>query len=100
MSLDGFTHAEAMFVAAATRGSFRTETIQRRAKERPHPATFPVQLAEWCIKMHGASRVDTMLDPFLGIGNSAVAAKRCGVKNFIGFEIDKQYLAEAKRRLR
>ena len=75
------------------------ETIQSRAKERPHPATFPVQLVEWCIKLHGASRVRTMLDPFLGIGNSAIAAQRCGVKNFIGFEIDETYLAEAKRRL-
>jgi site-specific DNA-methyltransferase (adenine-specific) len=75
------------------------ETIQRRAKERPHPATFPVQLAEWCIKLHGVMRIETMLDPFLGIGNSAVAAKRCGVRNFIGFEIDEEYLAEAKRRL-
>jgi site-specific DNA-methyltransferase (adenine-specific) len=75
------------------------ETIQSREKERPHPATFPVQLAEWCIKLHGLSRVETMLDPFLGIGNSAVAAQRCGVKKFIGFEIDEAYLAEAKRRL-
>jgi len=75
------------------------ETIQSRAKERPHPATFPVQLAEWCIKLHGASRVETMLDPFLGIGNSAIAAQRCGVKKFIGFEIDEGYLAEAKRRI-
>jgi site-specific DNA-methyltransferase (adenine-specific) len=75
------------------------ETIQSREKERPHPATFPVQLAEWCIKLHGVSRIETMLDPFLGIGNSAVAAQRCGVKRFIGFEIDETYLAEAKRRL-
>ena len=76
------------------------ETIQSRAKERPHPATFSVQLAEWCIKLHGVSRVQIMLDPFLGIGNSAIAAQRCGVKKFIGFEIDESYLAEAKRRLR
>jgi site-specific DNA-methyltransferase (adenine-specific) len=76
------------------------ETIQSREKERPHPATFPVQLAEWCVKLHGVSRVRTMLDPFLGIGNSAVAAQRCGVKRFIGFEIDETYIAEAKRRLR
>jgi site-specific DNA-methyltransferase (adenine-specific) len=76
------------------------ETIQHREKERPHPATFPIQLAEWCIKLHGASRVQTMLDPFLGIGNSAVAAKNCGVKKFVGFEIDETYLAEAKRRLK
>jgi site-specific DNA-methyltransferase (adenine-specific) len=75
------------------------ETIQRRAKERPHPATFPVQLAANCIKLHGVSRVDTMLDPFLGIGNSAVAAQKCGMKRFIGFEIDETYLAEAKRRI-
>ncbi|MBV9618170.1 MAG: site-specific DNA-methyltransferase [Verrucomicrobia bacterium] len=76
------------------------ETIQSREKERPHPATFPVRLAEWCIKLHAVSRVRTMLDPFLGIGNSAVAAKSCGVQKFIGFEIDNTYLAEAKRRLR
>ena len=76
------------------------ETIQSREKERPHPATFPVQLAEWCIKLHGASRGKTMLDPFLGIGSSAVAAKNCGVKKFVGFEIDESYLAEAKRRLK
>ena len=76
------------------------ETIQRRAKERPHPATFPVALAENCIKLHGLSRARTMLDPFLGIGNSAVAAQRCAMKKFIGFEIDGKYLAEAKRRLK
>jgi site-specific DNA-methyltransferase (adenine-specific) len=75
------------------------ETIQNREKERPHPATFPVQLAEWCIELHGAPRVRTMVEPFLGIGNSAVAAQRCGVKKFIGFEIDETYLAESKRRI-
>lgn len=75
------------------------ETISRREKDRPHPATFPVELAENCIRLHGLRNDLVMLDPFLGIGNSAVAAKRCGVKNFIGFEIDKQYLAEARRRI-
>jgi site-specific DNA-methyltransferase (adenine-specific) len=75
-------------------------TIQSRQKERPHPATFPVQLAEWCIQLHGARRVKTMLDPFLGIGNSAVAAKNLGARKFIGFEIDETYLAETKQRLK
>lgn len=75
------------------------QTIKNRDKDRPHPATFPVQLAVNCIKLHGVSRVQTMLDPFLGIGNSAIAAQECGVPRFIGFEIDEQYLAEAKRRL-
>ena len=75
------------------------QTIQRRARERPHPATFPVQLAENCIRLHGRAKIRRMLDPFLGIGNSAVAAQRCGVKEFVGFEIDEGYLDEAKRRL-
>jgi site-specific DNA-methyltransferase (adenine-specific) len=75
------------------------ETIQSREKERPHPATFPVQLPEWCIKLHGAMKVHRMLDPFLGIGNSAIAARRCGVPDFIGFEIVEDYLVEARRRL-
>jgi site-specific DNA-methyltransferase (adenine-specific) len=75
------------------------ETIKNRDKQRPHPATFPVELAVNCIKLHGVSRVQTMLDPFLGIGNSAIAAHRCGVAKFIGFEIDEEYLAEARRRL-
>jgi site-specific DNA-methyltransferase (adenine-specific) len=75
------------------------ETIQSRDKERPHPATFPVELAENCIRLHGVEKVMTMLDPFLGIGNSAIAAQRCGVPRFIGFEIDETYLAEAKQRV-
>ena len=74
------------------------KTIRSRDKQRPHPATFPIELAENCIKLHGVSRVKTMLDPFLGIGNSAIAAQRCGVPRFIGFEIDEAYLAEARQR--
>ena len=75
------------------------QTIKSRDKQRPHPATFPVELAVNCIKLHGVSRMIAMLDPFLGIGNSALAAQQCGVPKFIGFEIDGTYLAEAKRRL-
>ena len=76
------------------------ETIQRRASERPHPATFPAALAEWCLRLHGLRPGLTMLDPFLGLGHAAQAAAACGVERFIGFEIDEGYLAEARARLR
>jgi len=76
------------------------KTIQRRAKERPHPATFPVQLAVNCIRLHGLTRAKSMLDPFLGIGNSALAAHQLGLRSFVGFEIDEEYLREAERRLK
>jgi site-specific DNA-methyltransferase (adenine-specific) len=75
------------------------ETIVSRKKERPHPATFPVALAAWCMKLHGLRDDLVALDPFLGIGSSALAARECGAARFIGFEIDKQYLNEAKMRL-
>lgn len=76
------------------------ETIKHRDKDRPHPATFPVELARKCLLLHGGEMTEvTMLEPFLGIGNAAVAAAELNVAEFIGFEIDEAYLAEAKRRL-
>jgi len=71
------------------------KTIVSRSKERPHPATFPVQLAINCLKVHGAKRKMVVLDPFVGIGHSAIAAKRCGIRNFIGFDIDPGYVRVA-----
>jgi len=68
------------------------ETIQSRAGQRPHPATFPVALAERCVRLHGVRSDLVMMDPFLGIGHAAMAAKKCGVGRFIGFDIDEEYL--------
>jgi len=75
------------------------KTINSREGDRPHPATFPAQLAEWCLRVHGLRDDLTMLDPFLGLGHAAEAAATCGVEKFIGFEIDAGYLAEARTRL-
>ncbi len=75
------------------------KTIKSRDADRPHPATFPAQLAEWCIRLHGDVAAQTVLDPFLGLGHAAEGAMTCGVQKFIGFEIDPGYLAEARARL-
>ena len=74
------------------------ETIQDRDKDRPHPATFPTQVPEYCFKLHGVDRIRTAMDPFLGLGNSAIAAARLGL-DFIGVEIDPHYLDEAIARV-
>jgi site-specific DNA-methyltransferase (adenine-specific) len=74
-------------------------TIRDRNQERPHPATFPAELAENCILLHGLAAETVMLDPFLGIGNSAIAAKKSGVKRFIGFDIDEEYLRVASGKI-
>ncbi len=75
------------------------KTISSRDTERPHPATFPAQLAEWCLRLHGLRPGLSMLDPVLGLGHAASAAATCGVEKFIGFEIDAAYLAAARERL-
>jgi site-specific DNA-methyltransferase (adenine-specific) len=75
------------------------DTIQSRDKDRPHPATFPPRVPDYCLKLHGLDRVQVAMDPFLGLGSSAVAAAELGI-DFIGIEIDKHYLTEAIDRTR
>jgi site-specific DNA-methyltransferase (adenine-specific) len=75
------------------------ETIQSRDKERPHPATFPVALVEQCVRLHGKGAETRLLDPFLGIGSSAIAARRMKLASFTGIELDTHYLAAARERI-
>lgn len=75
------------------------KTIVSRSKERPHPATFPTDLAVFCIKIHDGPSDLVMLDPFLGIGHSALAAKQCSVGRFIGFDTDEEYVEVARKAL-
>ena len=75
------------------------ETIHSRKNQRPHPASFPPALVEQCIKLHGRREQTVLLDPFLGIGSSAVAAKKMDIESFVGFEIDEEYLEIARERL-
>ncbi len=73
------------------------DTIQSRDRDRPHPATFPPKLPEQCLRLHGLARTRLVLDPFLGLGASAIAAARLKV-DFIGIELDEHYLKEAVAR--
>jgi site-specific DNA-methyltransferase (adenine-specific) len=66
------------------------KTINSREKERPHPASYPPELAEMCILLHGIKKTKKVLDPFMGIGNTSLACKKLGI-SCIGFEIDKEY---------
>lgn len=75
------------------------DTIQSRDKDRPHPATFPPRVPDYCVRLHGVSRTKTLMDPFLGLGSSAIAAAGLGV-DFIGVEIDRHYLQESVARVR
>lgn len=74
------------------------ETIQSRDKERPHPATFPIELPSRCIRLHGIEKTKLVMDPFLGIGTSAIACAKLNVP-FIGFDVAEEYYNWAQERL-
>jgi site-specific DNA-methyltransferase (adenine-specific) len=60
------------------------------ARRVGHPAPFPVALVERLIHLY-TFEGDTVLDPFMGSGSTAVAAVQSG-RHFVGYEIDPQYV--------
>ncbi len=62
-----------------------------------HPAVFPLEIAQDHI-LSWSNEGDTVLDPFLGSGTTAIAAFKLHRK-YIGFEIDEKYFNIACERL-
>jgi site-specific DNA-methyltransferase (adenine-specific) len=70
----------------------------RHSKRRDeHPCQLPVHLLERLILMT-TDVGDIVLDPFIGTGTSAIAAKRLGRK-YIGIDIDDKYVAISREKL-
>lgn len=67
-----------------------------REYDTVHPTKKPETLLSWIIE---AIPAETILDPFLGSGTTAVAAKKLG-RHFLGFEIEPKYVAIAEERIR
>lgn len=74
------------------------ETVRSKTQKFNHPAGFPVELAERCIRLHGREQAK-VLDPFAGTGTTLVAAERLNCQG-LGFELDEQYARTAADRLR
>ncbi|HGN0185271.1 TPA: site-specific DNA-methyltransferase [Proteus mirabilis] len=66
-----------------------------QAKGVEHPAPFPIELIERIIS---STNAETILDPFMGSGTSAIAAKNLD-RNYIGIEISKEYCDYAEKRI-
>lgn len=70
-------------------------TAEREGKL--HPTQKPLALMEWLIKTY-TNEGDTVLDPCMGSGTTAIACINTGRK-FIGFEKDTEYYNKALERI-
>lgn len=68
-----------------------------RDKEKIHPTQKPVALIQYLIRTY-SNEGDTILDNCMGSGTTAIAAIR-EKRNFIGFELNKEYYDKACKRI-
>ena len=64
---------------------------------RNHSATFPLALPEWFIRLF-TKEDDVVLDPFIGSGTTAVAARSLG-RYYIGIDIQEDYCKLAEQEI-
>ncbi|HEY7072178.1 MAG TPA: site-specific DNA-methyltransferase [Acidimicrobiales bacterium] len=62
-----------------------------------HPAPFPVELPQRFVELY-TYRGDVVLDPFMGVGTTAVAAVRTG-RHYLGYDTDATYVEAARTRV-
>ena len=71
--------------------------IRHKKRRDEHPCQLPIHLLERLILIT-TDENDIVLDPFVGTGTTAIAAKRLGRK-FIGIDIDPEYVAISREKL-
>lgn len=67
------------------------------ARRIGHPAPFPIELPYRLIQLFSFTN-DIVLDPFMGSGTTGIAALKSD-RNFLGFDINKEYIDLAEERL-
>lgn len=80
-----------------TTNVWRIQPQSRGTETGHHPAPYPVQLAERCIRL-STWPGETVLDPFMGSGTTLRAAKNLGRKS-IGIDVSERYCEIAAKRL-
>lgn len=72
-------------------------TVTTKPYSEAHFATYPPDLIVDCIKA-GCPEGGIVLDPFMGAGTTALVARKLN-RNYIGFELNPEYIRIAKNRL-
>lgn len=71
--------------------------IRHKKRRDEHPCQLPIHLLERLLLM-STDEGDIVLDPFVGTGTTAIAAKKLG-RRFIGIDIDQKYVEIANKKL-
>ena len=67
-------------------------------KPRVHPTQKPTALMRWCIQQARVPAGGLILDPWMGVGTTGVAAQQLG-HEFVGIEIEHRYFDLACERI-
>ncbi len=93
----GFSRWEPILIYGKNAMAFDAKQFSaNQEKVEGHPSPKPLKLFQWIIESNKDANL--ILDPFLGSGTTAVAAKILGRK-CVGIEISEKYCEIAKRRL-
>ena len=87
--------AKPKFVLAAKANAVGDVWTIPQESKNPHPAPFPIELAQRCIESTTGSLV---LDPMIGSGTTAIAAELAG-RSWIGMDISAAYCERANDRI-
>jgi site-specific DNA-methyltransferase (adenine-specific) len=98
-SVPALQKALSMLSQAEMRGWLRSIwlDVKGASTRGGHPAPFPVELADRLIRLFSFAG-DTVLDPFIGAGSTALAALSSG-RNSIGVDIEPKYLSISQNHL-
>ena len=72
-------------------------TVPTARMKEAHFATYPEDLVRPCI-LAGCPKGGIVLDPFMGSGTTAIAARKLG-RSYVGVEINPEYADMARRRV-
>lgn len=73
-------------------------TKKEKGDYNDHKTVKPLVICEYLIKLSAFSENAVVLDPFVGSGTTAVAAKKLG-KNYIGIDANEKYVKISEKRL-
>ena len=74
-------------------------TKKEKGEYNTHKTVKPLAICEYLINLSTFSKDAVVLDPFIGSGTTAIAAKKLG-KNYIGIDSNHEYVKIAEKRLK